>query len=255
MHRLTSHRELLDLSGGDPWVRWALDPALPGEVWVHEDVALVQRHGPRPGFWVAPLPSGMPQPTERERLTSALIQLRDRLLPGMDVIAVSVPQEHAGPAHEVLDLGDGGEWDWMWTTSTPDPDPRESQLVVLDDTRDAEELQTFTAAHNPRVWTEIGSGRVVRWLGLRATSGELLAIGGSELTAAGVPHLAGIVTAVPQRGHGWGTLVSRGLTRWAIEEHGVSTLGMFSDNDVARRVYRALGYRTARAWHSRRLAS
>lgn len=123
----------------------------------------------------------------------------------------------------------------------------------LDDTRDAAELAAFARAHNPRMWTEVGTGRVARWIGRRDAAGLLTAVGGAEREAGGVPHLAGIVTATGQRGRGWGGVVTAALTRWSLREHGVCTLGVFADNEVALRVYRRLGYRTARPWHSRRL--
>lgn len=267
MDRLTRHADLLALSGGDPWVRWVVPDPLPGEVWVHEGVALVQRLGERPGFWVAPL-SGMPRPggggsvlgseasgaTERARVRAALVALRDGgHLPRLGARAVSVPQEHAALAHEVLDLGAGGEWEWMWTTMEPETDDRERDVIPLDDRRDAAELEDFTRAHNPRVWTQIGTGRVHHWVGLRDGAGRLVAIGGAEREATGVAHLAGIVTAREHRGTGLATVVSAALTRWAVAERGVCTLGVFSDNLAARRVYARLGYRTARAWHSRHL--
>ncbi|OLT44166.1 hypothetical protein BJF86_12735 [Serinicoccus sp. CNJ-927] len=259
MDRLTRHADLLALSGGDPWVRWALPDPLLGEVWVHEDVALVQRLGERPGFWVAPLSSGMPDadadPREGSRVRGALTQLRDGgHLRRLAARAVSVPQEHAAVAHEVLDLGGGGDWEWMWTQEPPEVDVREHDVIPLDDAADAAELESFTRAHNPRVWTEIGTGRVHRWVGLRDRSGALVAIGGAEREATGIPHLAGIVTATDRRGAGLARVVSAALTRWAVAEHGVCTLGVFSDNDAARRLYARLGYRTARAWHSRMLA-
>lgn len=275
MHRLTTHPDLLAASGGDPWVRWVVDPALPGEVWVHEDVALIQRQGVRPGFWVAPLRPGMPSLTaggspaevravlgeaalreEAGRVRSALEQLRDGgHLGRLGSLAVSVPQEHATVVHEVLDLAGGGDWEWMWTERAPERDPREDRVEVLDDRTDAEELAAFSHEHNPRVWTSIGTGQVHRWLGLRGDDGRLQAVGGAEREESGAAHLAGIVTATDRRGQGLGSVVSAALTRWAVAELGVCTLGMFSDNDTARRVYRRLGYRTARAWHSRRLAS
>ncbi|WP_151523230.1 GNAT family N-acetyltransferase [Serinicoccus kebangsaanensis] len=255
MDRLTRHADLLALSGGDPWVRWALPDPLPGEVWLHQGVALVQRTGHRPGFWVAPLRAGMPAVDEPDRMAAALVALRDgEHLGRLGSRSVSVPQEHAAVAHRVLDLGDGGDWEWMWTTTLPDVDARERDVIPLDDGRDAVELEEFTRANNPRVWTEVGTGRVHRWVGLRDESGQLIAIGGAELEATGIPHLAGIVTAVERRGAGLARVVSAALTRWALEAHGVCTLGMFSDNDAARRLYAGLGYRTARAWHSRMLA-
>ncbi|WP_298886547.1 GNAT family N-acetyltransferase [uncultured Serinicoccus sp.] len=253
MDRLTSHAELLSLSGDDPWVRWALPDPLQGEVWVHDGVALVQRLGPRPGFWVAPL-RGRGTTTESGRVRTALTQLRQGgHLQRLGARAVSVPQEHAEVAHAVLDLGDGGDWDWMWTTSQPAVDARERDVIPLDDRRDAAELEHFTREHNPRVWTEIGTGRVHHWVGVRGPDGGLVAVGGAEREATGVPHLAGIVTAAPHRGAGLATVVSAALTRWALAGHGACTLGMFSDNTAARRVYARLGFGTARAWHSRML--
>lgn len=260
MHRLTSHRDLLDRSGGDPWVRWAVPDPLRTEVWVQENVAMVERVGRRRGFWVAPLRPGMPQvlnparlAEEGGRVREALTALRDEgHLERLGSQSVSVVQEHGEVAHEVLPLGPGGDWDWMWT-ATPPPPVVGHRLVVLDDTTDADELTAFSHAHNPRVWTEIGTGKVRHWVGVRSADGTLLAVGGAEAEETGVPHLAGIVTHVGHRGQGLGRAVSAELTRWAIAGHGVSTLGMFSDNDAARSVYDRLGYRTARAWHSRQL--
>jgi GNAT superfamily N-acetyltransferase len=257
---ITRHADLLARSHGDPWVRWCLADPLPGEAWVHQDVALVQRLRRRPGFWVAPLPAtgaagAAGVRAEQDRVRAALVALRDGgHLERLEAQVLSVVQEHAVVAHEVLPLGDGGDWDWMWTTTPPPHDPREPAVVVLDDHDDAAELAAFTEAHHPRAWTEIGTGRVRTWRGVRDGSGALLAIGGAESTETGVPHLAGIVTATGHRGRGWGGVVTAALTRWAIQGHGACTLGMYSDNHAARRVYRRLGYRTARAWHSRALA-
>lgn len=255
--------ELLRSAGDDPWVRWALADPLPGSAVVHEGVAVVQRLGHRPGLWVLPLRPGLPPgqaPTdlaeEAGRVASALRAVRAAgLLDAWGAMSASVPQEHAVVGQAELPLTDrGGDWEWMWTTTTPPPRPGEERLVLLDDRDDAEELTAFAREHNPRVWTRIGEGEVVRWVGVRDRRGELVAVGGAELEGSGVPHLAGILTAVPARGQGWGETVSSALTRWSVARHGVCTLGMFSDNDVARRLYHRLGYRTARRWHSRHLA-
>lgn len=260
-----SRAELLELSGGDPWARWALPDPLAGAALVVADVALVERGGPRPGLWVAPLRPGLPAgavpegpalTAEAARVATALRLVREGLFPATRPGAsISAPAEHAGTARAVLPLSEeGGDWDWMWTEAAPPPESRERLLVELDDRADAEELRAFAHAHNPRVWTRIGEGEVLRWVGVRDVAGGLVAVGGAEREASGAPHLAGILTAVPARGQGWGRVVSSALTREALREHGVCTLGMFRDNDRARRLYRGLGYRTARRWFSRRLA-
>lgn len=249
---VSSHAELLDISEHDPWVRWSLPAQPAGEVWSDGRVLLVQRLGRRPGFWVTQLTT----PLTAEEARDGLLWLRDGgHLERTCARSVSVPQEHLPIAQEVLDLLDGGDWEWMWTTTAPPLDPREDLLVELDDRADAAEIRAFSQTHNARVWTEIGVGRIHRWLGLRDPAGHLLAVGGVEVEDSGVPHLSGIVTARDRRGKGLGSVISAALTRTAVDDHGVCTLGMFSDNDVARRVYQRLGYRTARRWASRRLAA
>lgn len=251
MRPVSSHAELRELADDDGWVRWGLPRRLPAAAWFDGRVALVPRLGVRPGFWVAPLP----EPATAGEIRRALTWLRDSgHLDKLGAASVSVPQEHLPVALEVLNLVDGGDWEWMWTTTAPQQDPRENLLVELNDRADADEITAFSRAHNSRVWTEIGVGRIQHWLGLRDSEGHLIAVGGAEVEDSGVPLLSGIVTARDRRGQGLGSVISAALTRVALDEHGVCTLGMFSDNDVARRVYHRLGYRTARRWSSRRLA-
>jgi ribosomal protein S18 acetylase RimI-like enzyme len=262
--RTVGRARLLELAGDDPWVRWGLGDPLPGDARVHEGVAVVQRLGHRPGLWVAPLrpdgpadalPTGRGLDEEGRRVAAALRLVRDEgLLEVWGARSASLPAEHAAVGRALLPLTDeGGDWEWMWTTALPARDPREGLLVCLDDHADARELRRFAHTHNPRVWTRIGEGTVTRWVGVRDERGALVAVGGAEREDSGVPHLAGILTAGHARGQGWGQVVSAALTRWAVERHGVCTLGMFSDNDTARRLYRRLGYRTARRWCSRHL--
>lgn len=258
MHRLDDRQELLALSGNDPWVRWSLPDPLQAEAWVHDGIALIERPGPRRGFWVAPLRpahESPPRAHEATRVRAALLELRDGgHLERLGSRTLSVVQEHGAAAYEIFDLRPGGDWDWMWTRTPPPTFSSEAGIVALDDARDAVELTAFARQHNPRVWTEIGTGRVRRWVGVRSGN-KLVAVGGAEVEDSGAPHLAGIVTHTAHRGEGLATAVSASLTRWAIAHHGVCTLGMFSDNTVARRLYANLRYRTARAWQSRALGA
>lgn len=168
---------------------------------------------------------------------------------------ISLPQSYADQLAQTFELGPGGEWDWMWTDREPPTVPREDDLVVLDDTEDAEEIAQLSAVHSPTGEGDPGTGRTRLWLGLREEGGALVAVGAQQALETGVPHLAGIVTHAAHRGRGLATAVTAGLTREAVGRVGVCTLGMYSANPPARAVYLGLGYRTAYAWHSRALAT
>lgn len=251
VERIDSHAELLRLTAGDPYVRWGVPDPLPAPALHVAGAVAVERHGRRRGYWVWPL-ADAPDPAAAVRAAvTALVETGDLDRP--DVAGLSIAQPHLGAVTGVVGLAEGGDWDWMWTTQTPEREPGEEHLVELSDSEDAAEMARMIAVHNPRAWAEPGSGRTELWLGLRDERGELIAIGGMERLDTGVAHLGGILTATHVRGRGLGRLVSAALTRRAVAEEGVCTLGMFSDNDPARAVYRRLGYRTARAWSSRRL--
>lgn len=249
LRRITSHADLLDLTGADPFVRWGIPDPLTGEVLAGRGAVAVERCGRRGrGLWVFPH-SGGGSAQVRELLES-LAGVVDEL----GITGISLPQQYADQLAAVYDLGDGGEWDWMWTTRIPPVVPSEDQLVSLDDTADADELTELSTAHSPTAEGDPGTGRTRLWLGVRTPTGELVAAGAMQLLDSGAPHLAGIVTHGAHRGHGLGRAVTAGLTRHAIAEHGVCTLGMYSANPPARALYHGLGYATAYAWHSRRLA-
>lgn len=252
MDRITSHAELLHLSDGDPWVRWAVVPGAQ-QAWHDGRVALILRGDWQPGFWVTPLRGGAVDAGNVREALEWLASSGEITRTGST--AVSVVQPHVTVLEDVFRVDGGGDWTWMWTERAPEPDPREALLVQLDDSADAEEISVFSRANNPRIWTEVGTGGVHTWLGLRDAGGELIAVGGIETEDTGVPGLAGIVTAASRRGEGLGAVITTALTRRALATHEVCTLGVFSDNTTAIDLYARLGFRTGRAWSSRRLAT
>ena len=165
---------------------------------------------------------------------------------------LSVPRGLVGVVEERLDLGTrGGEWDWMWTRDAPPAVPGEEHVAALDPSA-REEAESFLAEHSPRTHGQPFARRTQRWVAVRDPgSGGLVALGGSEPCAAGTPTLAGIAVAADQRGRGWGAAVTAHLTRLAVVESGACALGMFADNDGARRVYSRLGFTTGMEWTSR----
>ena len=165
---------------------------------------------------------------------------------------LSVPRGLVGVVGERLDLGTrGGEWDWMWTREVPPAVPGEEHVLALDPTS-RDEVEAFLTAQSPRTHGQPFARPGQRWVGVRDPgSGALVAVGGSEPCTAGTPTLAGIAVAVERRGEGWGAAVTADLTRRAVAETGACALGMFADNDAARRVYLRLGFRTGMEWTSR----
>ena len=165
---------------------------------------------------------------------------------------LSVPRGLMPVVAQRLDLGSrGGEWDWMWTRTAPPVLPGEDRVEVLDPTS-RDEAEAFLAEHSPRTHGQPFARPGQRWIAVRDTAtGALVATGSSEPSAAGIPTLAGIATAAEHRGAGWGAAVTAHLTRLAVAEAGACTLGMFADNDVARRLYHRLGYTTGMEWTSR----
>ena len=165
---------------------------------------------------------------------------------------LSVPRGLMPVVAQRLDLGSrGGEWDWLWTRAAPPVVAGEEHVEVLDQTHRAE-AEAFLTEHSPRTHGQPFARPGQRWVAVRDPhTGALVAVGSSEPCAAGTPTLAGIAVAADRRGAGWGAAVTAHLTRLAVDETGACTLGMFADNDVARRLYHRLGYTTGMEWTSR----
>jgi len=164
---------------------------------------------------------------------------------------LSVPRGVMPVVAARLDLGSrGGEWDWMWTRDRPPVVPGEEHVEVLEPAcRD--EAEDFLTEHSPRTHGQPFARPGQRWLAVREPdTGALVAVGSSEPCAAGTPTLTGIAVAAERRRAGWGAAVTARLTRLAVDEVGACALGMFADNDGARRLYHRLGYTTGMEWTS-----
>lgn len=254
LRALQGYREVLRASGDDPFVRYELpadyaDPAVAvggTEDGPAEAVAFVRTGTSRRTSLTA---IGTP-PALEDLLTRLRATGLDRRFP---LGSVSLPQPAARLLPRFFTVEDGGDWDWMWTRELPPFLPVEADLVELDDEADADGIRALMARGNPRSHGHPGEGVTDRWLGLRDERGTPVACAALHRNRAGNPHLSGITVAPELRGRGWGLALTAALTRQAVQEAGVCTLGMFSDNDGARRIYHGLGYRTAWSWASRRV--
>lgn len=164
---------------------------------------------------------------------------------------------HLGRPREVDDVVEAhlpvgpvaGDWEWMWTRTLPPAVPHEDRVERLVP-GDREELSAFLEAASPRTHGQPFARPDQRWVGVRE-AGRIVACGVSEPSTAGTPTLAGIAVEPALRGSGLGAAVTAELTREAVARTGACALGMYSDNDVARRLYHRLGYRTEVEWRSR----
>ena len=243
---LTTHAALLEASGGDAFVRYDVPAALEHPGWAHGSAIAVPRrsHLRRLGLLV------LGPVADVDRLVGELVDAS--LLPReVGNVTVAVEALEAVAAH--LTLGEGNDWEWMYAASPPPHVPAEDRLVGLTP-EDEAEIRQLLARANPRTDARPFEYAGQAWVGVRGPSGDLVACGVREPSLAGYPTLAGITVDPAERGTGLGRAVTAYLTRGAHREAGLCTLGMYSDNDVARGLYTGLGYGDIHRWASRRLA-
>lgn len=152
-----------------------------------------------------------------------------------------------------FELTGSGCWEFLSTRTTPEPAPLPDGMewVTLDDAADAERLHEFGTAHNDDFEGFPGQGFSLLWRAVVDSRGDLVAIGALHELDTGLPHLSGLVVDQRYRGRGLGGALTVDLTRAALAGHGVCTLGVFSGNQAAIRLYHRLGYTTHHSFHSR----
>src|SRR5690606_17317008 len=122
----------------------------------------------------------------------------------------------------------------------------------LDRRRDAAAIRDCLAVANPD--TSAHPDQPSSWFGVRARRGHLLGVVSAR--AEGGPradveswHLQGLAVLPEERGAGLGTALTAAVMRAGLERRGLAdagswvSLGMYADNDPARRVYDLLGFR------------
>lgn len=245
LQQVSSHMELLALSGGSAFLRWDIPAPLGAAAHrLGSAFALPRRtHTRRHGLLV------MGPPDDVDRLLAAM--LADGALAG-GVGSVTVQRGSLDAVARHLPLDGGNEWEWLCTSAPPPPVATEDRLVALG-REDEPAIQELLALANPGTDARPFEHPGQHWVGVRDGGGALLACGVREPNLAGYPVLSGITVHPAARGTGLGLAVTAGLTRAAVAQAGVCTLGMYSHNDVARRLYTGLGYGQTHAWSSRRL--
>jgi len=245
LRELGTHAELLAAAGGSPFIRYDIPAPLDHAAYaLGEAVALPrQTHTRRLGLLVL----GPPDDAGALVGSMAGAGLHPADLTGVTVQRGSLP---AVATH--LPVADGNEWEWMYAVAAPARVAAEDRLVPLSED-DLPDIAALLAEANPRTDARPFEYPGQHWVGARDDEGRLVACGVRETNVAGFPLLAGITVHPDERGTGLGLAVTAHLTREAIADAGVCTLGMYSDNAVARRVYHGLGYTGDHLWSSRRI--
>jgi GNAT superfamily N-acetyltransferase len=242
--RLDTHAQALRASGDSPFVRYDVPEAMDSAGWERgAAVALTRRtHTRRKGLLV------MGPPDDAGALVGALVQVRG--LPG-DLRGVTVARDSFEAVEAHLPSGERSDWEWMCTSTPPEPVALEEELTALS-TADLPAITALLELANPGTDARPFQHPGQTWVGVR-DGDRLVACGVEEPGVSGWPVLSGITVHPDARGQGLGLAVTARLTRQAVRRTGVCTLGMYSHNAVARRVYLGLGYGDVHEWSSRRL--
>jgi ribosomal protein S18 acetylase RimI-like enzyme len=245
---LASHAELLAASGNDLFVRWQVRADLPLQAWdVGGAVAFVRTRG-----------SGRRQltvlgpPHAAADAAHALLVAETAASGTTNAQGVTVPFGTLPLLGDDVRVGAGDDWDWMWADASTIGRLEIAARVerLPDDAQD--QVARLLAAASPRHSSDPGDPDVLAWYGIRGDDGELVACAAHTESVPGVPHLASIATHPSVRGHGLGTALTAGVTARLLSAGApVVTLGMYADNEVARRMYARIGYVCSHRWSSR----
>lgn len=140
-------------------------------------------------------------------------------------------------------------WEWLVTESAPPGVAGEDLVRELDPARDAEAIGACLAAANPTTDADPGAPHE-RWWGSPDGSGGLRGVIGAAARdgrpgGSGARHLHGLGVRPGERGQGLGAALTAAAVRVLLAD-GADwvSLGMWDDNDSARRIYHRLGLRT-----------
>lgn len=164
---------------------------------------------------------------------------------------LSVPRQTpvATDLLDALRLAPFSTWDWMSTDAPPEPQAGDALVRPLDRVREADAARACLAVANPGTTADPLGPDEAGWWAVEQ-DGDLVGVIGARRepgTRDGAEswHLHGLGVLPRARRTGAGAALTATATRAALA-HGAQfvSLGMYADNDGARRIYRRLGFRT-----------
>ncbi len=267
-HQLSLHRTLLEALDGDPFVRFELDPGTLAEVEARpgQAVAWVGRH--RTGLrWATGLAADPASDRDVKVAVELLTAVAGRsAAAGSPVAGVTISRGGRALLPRALQQIEAWEWDLWCTEEAPDPSAYAVPGVAVVDLAPADpRIAALLEVASPTASIPAGDPRVVRWAGVldpagagsadTADTGGLVGLVAVTHHRSGAHHLNDVATHPARRGRRLARLLCGTVTAQALASGAPAvTLGMYADNDAARALYSALGFRCVRGQTSGRLA-
>lgn len=223
--------QLRDVTRDDPMVRAAvLGGRITGMAWSGFGAYVWQgTHRGEPGI------TGIGSPKGAAHLVEAIV--RDH----RDLRHASLPRgwiEHTTPGLVEYKA----DWDWFWTEKAPDVRSLSAHVSWLT-ARDEPAVRALLEDAMPDAAAWPGDARVRRWAGIRDAELRLAACAADTSYSPAVGHMSAVATATDQRRKGHAVALVGWMTSQYLDEGAdLVTLGMYADNEAARRLYGQLGF-------------
>jgi ribosomal protein S18 acetylase RimI-like enzyme len=145
-----------------------------------------------------------------------------------------------------LGLAPFSVWDWFSTDQAPPVHPAEAAVRRLDPVADADAIRACLAVGNPGTAADPARPGEAGWWGVDGPDGLVGVIGATLRGSAAAPsswHVHGLGVVPHARSAGLGSALTSAAVRQAFAEGAqFVSLGMYAQNDVARRLYGRLGF-------------
>lgn len=244
------HDELLAALDGDPYVRFELDPGTLARVRTAPGraVSYMSSHPYRGVRWITALAADPSSSDDVAVAVDLLTELaRESAAAGDPVTGITVSRGGRELLPDDLRPPEAWQWDFWWT----DEAPATTAYDVVDLDAADPRIPVLLAAASPSAPIAPGDPRVTRWAGIEdadlVETDGLAALLAQTGHRSGAAHLNDVATHPDRRGRGLAKALCGRVTADALAAGAPAvTLGMYAENDAARRVYTALGFHCAR---------
>ncbi len=151
----------------------------------------------------------------------------------------SVPAGAAGPLAMLRNITRQNDWELRWLTTAPPSAAGEDKVAWLPP--DSAELTALIDSAYPAAEARPGDPSVRGWAVLRDDAGQLVAAA-ADTSRPRTGRISAVMTAPAARGHGYGAAVTTALSRHLLSEFDMVLLGLYLENDKARRLYERTGF-------------